>query len=77
LGIFALPILPNDFFDLASGMTWTALPITSAGRFSPLGPVGIFFNHRFEFNNSASEITMAIFPNARYCGGEVLSLGAK
>jgi hypothetical protein len=23
-------------------MTWTALPITSAGRFSPLGPVGTF-----------------------------------
>jgi hypothetical protein len=22
-------------------MTWTALPITSAGRFSPLGPLGI------------------------------------
>jgi len=24
-------------------MTFTALPITSAGRFSPLGPVGIVF----------------------------------
>ena len=47
---------------MAIRMTWTALPITSAGRFSPLGPVGIFFNHRFEFGNSASEITRAIFP---------------
>jgi hypothetical protein len=26
---------------VAIRMTWTALPITSAGRFSPLGPLGI------------------------------------
>ena len=26
-----------------AGMTWTALPITSAGRFSPLGPLGMTY----------------------------------
>jgi hypothetical protein len=27
--------------DLAIRMTWTAWPITSAGRFSPFGPLGV------------------------------------
>jgi hypothetical protein len=39
---------------VAIRMTLTALPITSAGRFSPLGPRGIFGHHtkRPSFTNS-------------------------
>jgi hypothetical protein len=28
----------SELLPVASPMTWTAVPITSAGRFSPLGP---------------------------------------
>ena len=30
----------SSISPVAIRMTWTALPITSAGRFSPLGPLG-------------------------------------
>jgi hypothetical protein len=33
----------SSISPVAMRMTWTALPITSAGRFSPLGPRGIGF----------------------------------
>jgi hypothetical protein len=36
---FLLPGSSN--FPIAIRMTWTALPMTSAGRFSPLGPLGM------------------------------------
>jgi hypothetical protein len=31
----------SSISHVAIRMTWTALPITSAGRFSPLGPLGM------------------------------------
>ena len=45
---FAAGSLPSSGYNgtrqsspVAIRMTWTALPITSAGRFSPLGPLGM------------------------------------
>jgi hypothetical protein len=35
---FSVPV--SSISPVAIRMTWTALPITSAGRFSPLGPLG-------------------------------------
>jgi len=32
----------SSISPVAIFMTWIALPITSAGRFSPLGPLGIY-----------------------------------
>jgi hypothetical protein len=42
----AAPVLA----PVAIRMTWTALPITSAGRFSPLGPRGIGFQSCFRLS---------------------------
>jgi hypothetical protein len=35
-------VVVSEISPVAIRMTWTALPITSAGRFSPLGPRGIY-----------------------------------
>jgi AhpD family alkylhydroperoxidase len=38
----------SSISPVAIRMTWTALPITSAGRFSPLGPRAILFLCQFQ-----------------------------
>jgi hypothetical protein len=41
-GGWVFAVVGDSFFNspVSTRMTWTALPITSAGRFSPLGPLG-------------------------------------
>ena len=41
MGVNRKPAAEDRLYP-GSRITLTALPITSAGRFSPLGPVGIF-----------------------------------